>query len=84
MNICVTEDCALIRKRSILNHVSTGIIFKTTATGIPKNPIIMLRNHCANVSGVVLANAPKYSTIMIWKKTVALRTDTKHSCPVCL
>ena len=55
----------------------TGIIFKPAAIGMPKNPLKTLRNHCARVRGVVFANVPRNSIIMIWKITVQLRTATK-------
>lgn len=57
--------------------VQTGIFFRPAAIGIPKNPMNTVMNHCAKVRGAVLANFPRNSTIMIWNRTVELRTPTK-------
>lgn len=43
----------------------TGIVFSPAAIGIPKKPTKILKIHWTIVSGVVLANVPKNSMIMI-------------------
>lgn len=55
----------------------TGIIFRAAAIGIPRNPRKTLMNHCHRLRGVVFANAPRNSMMMIWKKTVQVSTATK-------
>lgn len=44
---------------------------------MPKNPMNTHADHCEQVRGVVLANVPKNSMMMIWKTAVQLRTSTK-------
>ncbi|MFS7977656.1 hypothetical protein Hanom_Chr10g00906611 [Helianthus anomalus] len=48
--------------------------FKTTAIGMPTNPIPMLSNHRSRSRGTVLAKVPRNSTMMIWKTIVANMT----------
>lgn len=55
----------------------TGISFKIAAIGMPRNPMMTLKYHCDKVRGVVFANVPRNSTIMIWKMIVEPRTETK-------
>lgn len=56
--------------------VQTGICFKRIAIGMPIYPTTKQKIHCTRERGVVFAKVPKYSTIMIWKTTVAVMTAT--------
>lgn len=54
----------------------TGIILIAAATGMLRNPMATLANHCCLVRGMVFAKVPRNSMMMIWKRIVQLITPT--------
>ena len=62
---CLCQKELIFCKNNRFSQHYTAIFFKPAAIGIPKKPTNMLKNHWTNVRGVVLANVPKNSMIMI-------------------
>ena len=62
---CLCQKELIFCENNRFSQHYTAIFFKPAAIGIPKKPTNMLKNHWTNVRGVVLANVPKNSMIMI-------------------